>query len=104
MDTHDVGADEEHVMCQKAAFTFTHRESSCETLQTLQEPHLAILLRHKNCLLNKNILDPNLGAISCFAGVQGEKVNDLAFKKMLCSIMLPHQKEKKNSAMSKEQV
>lgn len=43
MDTHDDGADEKHAMCQEAAFTATLRESSSETLQTLQEPHLAVL-------------------------------------------------------------
>lgn len=49
MDTH-VGADGKHIRCQKAACTFPHRESSSETLQTLQEPHLAVLLQHENCV------------------------------------------------------
>lgn len=41
----------------------------------------SFIAAQKLCLLNKNILDPNFGTISCFGGVQGKKVNDLAWEK-----------------------
>lgn len=52
---------------ENCSHVYPQRNSSSETLQTLQKPHFTVLLKLR--LLNKNILDPNLAAISCFGGV-----------------------------------